>query len=70
MEGEADIETNILVSNISVKSVFTLYIFVFISVFIRGVTVHLFVPNHFDIRIQYLFFSSGNSNNKCRFGSL
>lgn len=56
MEGEADIETNILVSNISVKSVFTLYIFVFISVFIRGVTVHLLVPNHFDIRIQYLFF--------------
>ncbi len=47
MEGEADIDTNILVFNISVKSIFTIYIFVFISVFIRGVTVHLFVLNHF-----------------------
>lgn len=37
MEGEVDIENNILVSDISVKSVFTLYIFVFISIFISKI---------------------------------
>lgn len=44
MEGEVDIENNILVSDISVKSVFTLYIFVFLylKLFFRSATLQPF----------------------------
>ncbi len=46
----------------------------YIYIYIRGVTVHVFVPNRFGTGLlvrhvyrtnSFLFFFSGNSNNKC-----